>query len=178
MHCLVVAALGCAACAHVSPGNTPVRCHMQLYAVLCANHRCDSRRIEKETPRFAAHSIQSQTTVPERSGSADPAQPKLLTVGVFSARSSNRKRFWSDSCDERPGGRLCSGARRPALGRDESLPATRSRLYASNGLNARNSNRHVFPSMWVMTDPSPQRPKGPKGLRFSSKLLALGSRRR
>ncbi len=97
---------------HTSPDNSPLRCHMQLYTVLCVNHCGDSRRIEKETPRFAAHSIQSQTTVPERSRSADPAQPKQLTVGVFSARSSNRKRLWSDSCDERPSERLCSGARR------------------------------------------------------------------
>ena len=112
--------------------------------------RCDSLRIEKETPRFAAHSIQSQTTVPERSGSADRAQPKQLTVGVFSARSSNRKRFWSDSWKERPSGRPCSGARRPALGRNGGLPARRLRLYASRSLDARNSNRHVFPAMWVM----------------------------
>ena len=135
---------------HTSPDNSPLRCHMQLYTVLCVNHCGDSRRIEKETPRFAAHSIQSQTTVPERSRSADPAQPKQLTVDVFSARSSNRKRFWSDSWDERPSGRLCSGARRPALGLNEGLPARRLRLYASRSLDARNSNRHVFPAMWVM----------------------------
>ena len=108
---------------HTSPDNSPLRCHMQLYTVLCVNHCGDSRRIEKETPRFAAHSIQSQTTVPERSRSADPAQPKQLTVDVFSARSSNRKRFWSDSWDERPSGRLCSGAQRLALfGRTRDRP--------------------------------------------------------
>jgi len=97
---------------HKSPDNSPLRCHMQLYTVLCVNHCADSRRIEKETPRFAAHSIYSQTTAPETSRSADPAQPKQLTVNVFSEKSSNRKRFWSDSWDERPSGRLCSGTRR------------------------------------------------------------------
>ena len=135
---------------HMAPNRSSLRCHMRLCAVLCVNHCCDSQRIEKETPRFAAHSIQSQTTVPERSRSADPAQPKQLTVGVFSARSSNRKRLWSDSCDERPGGRLCSGARRPALARNEGLPARRLRLYASRSLDTQNSNRRVFPAMWVM----------------------------